>query len=68
MEKIQKLHKWLLCLISKQSGKNSNNEELIDKAINAFSFCPIKPGLRTPQLQVEWSVKLVYSIVVQRRC
>ena len=27
----------------------------------------LKPGLHEPQLPVEWSVTLVYSLVVERR-
>ena len=27
----------------------------------------VKPGLHQPQLQVEWSVTFLYSIVVERR-
>ena len=27
-----------------------------------------KPGLHESQLQVEWSVTLLYSLVVERRC
>ena len=28
----------------------------------------LKPGLHEPQLQVEWSVTFLYSLVVERRC
>ena len=28
----------------------------------------VNPGLHEPQLQVEWSVTLLYSLVVKRRC
>ena len=30
--------------------------------------CTVKPALHQPQLQVEWSVTLVSSIVIERRC
>ena len=29
--------------------------------------CGVKPGLHEPQLQVEWSVTFLYSLVVERR-
>ena len=34
--------------------------------MNFISFT--KPGLHEPQLQVEWSVMFLYSLVVERRC
>ena len=38
------------------------------KALFKDILLVIKPGLHEPQLQVEWSVAFLYSLVLERRC
>ena len=54
--------------------KHSNWEQLLVhqlSALNSFrqvKRLELKPGLHEPQLQVQWSVRLLYYIVVERVC